>query len=60
MDNYLQIMEIKKYQHLLHESTGKEVDVEFAAILWIRKFARKWRSEHDRNYFAASRIQNEA
>lgn len=46
MDNYLQIDEIRKYQHFLQETTGEPIDEETAALLWIRHFAREWRREH--------------
>ena len=46
MDNYLQIDEIKKYQHYLQQITGGHVDEEIAALVWIRKFAGDWRSKH--------------
>ena len=46
MDNYLQIAEIKKYQHYLQQKTGETVDEEVAALLWIRDYAREWRAGH--------------
>jgi hypothetical protein len=46
MDNYLQIDEIKKYQRHLQQQTGEPVDEEVAALLWIRDYARDWRSKH--------------
>ena len=46
MDNEKQVWEIAKYQQYLAELIGKEIDKDFAARIWIRKYARIWRLLH--------------
>jgi hypothetical protein len=46
MDNIQQIEEIKKYYRYLNRTVGRKIDLEFAAQVWIRKYARLWRMKH--------------
>jgi len=46
MDNKQQIKEIKKYREHLSKSMHKSVDLNTAAELWIRKYAKIWRLKH--------------
>ncbi|MCP4156762.1 MAG: hypothetical protein GY757_54110 [bacterium] len=46
MDNKQQIREIDRYCRYLKVLTGKEINLEAAAKLWISKYAAIWRKEH--------------
>ncbi|ERP31464.1 hypothetical protein [Chitinivibrio alkaliphilus] len=46
MDNMAQLTEIKKYQLFLSRFQNKTVDLNTAAFLWIRQYARAWRHTH--------------
>ena len=48
MDNEKQIEEIKKFHSYLARQ-GEDIDENKAALLWIEKNARKWRSEHNQD-----------
>lgn len=48
MDNFLQIIEIKKYKFYLNRLIGKEIKDTIAAAIWIRKYAKIWRSRHQK------------
>lgn len=43
MDNEQQIEEIRKYLRQLTRS-GKKVDENSAAFMWIKKYAEQWRN----------------
>ena len=45
-ENKKQIVEIKKYQDRLSRFVGKKIDPNTAAIIWIRKYAKIWRMQH--------------
>ncbi|MFP4012720.1 MAG: hypothetical protein ACLFVQ_01425 [Chitinispirillaceae bacterium] len=47
MDNELQIEEIKKFHQRL-TNQGKKVDVDNAALIWIKENAERWRNSHKR------------
>jgi hypothetical protein len=49
MDNRKQIDEILRYRERLSRLTGKRVDTETAAYIWIRHYARLWRLRHPRS-----------
>ncbi len=51
MDNKQQIKEIQKYRCYLCKSMHKNVDINTAALLWIRKYAKIWRSKHEDKQF---------
>jgi hypothetical protein len=46
VDNDIQIREILKYDEHLRDCTGRDIPVEVAAAIWIRKYARLWRTSH--------------
>jgi hypothetical protein len=46
MDNYRQIIEIKKYKQYLSRIIGKEIKNNIAAAIWIRKYSKIWRMRH--------------
>jgi len=46
MDNLQQLKAIKKYRRYLNRMVNREIDLEFAAQIWIRKYARIWRMKH--------------
>jgi hypothetical protein len=46
MDNIKQIEEILKYYKYLVKIIGKDIDINLAARIWIRKFAKIWRLQH--------------
>lgn len=46
MDNQKQILEITKYRQHLSKIIGKEISTNFAALIWIRKYAKIWRLRH--------------
>jgi hypothetical protein len=47
MDNQEQIREIMRYRLHLAHITHQEIDLETAALIWIRKYARVWRLVHE-------------
>jgi hypothetical protein len=53
MDNLQQIEEIKKYCRYLNRTFSAKVDLEFAAQIWIRKYARLWRMKRQSFRMAA-------
>jgi hypothetical protein len=47
MDNQEQIKEIMRYRLHLSRITHHEIDLETAALIWVRKYARVWRLVHE-------------
>lgn len=43
MDNFIQIKKIREFRQHLSKTTGKEIDMETAARIWVRKYAKIWR-----------------
>lgn len=46
MDNQEQIKEIIRYRQYLCRISQTDIDIEKAAIIWISKYARAWRTLH--------------
>jgi len=45
-DNARQLSEIEIYRQRLSRLLNREVDLNAAAFIWIRKYARIWRLKH--------------
>jgi len=48
MDNKDQIEEIKRYKEHLSKILGYDIEVNAAALIWIERYAAKWRNSHPR------------
>jgi hypothetical protein len=48
-DNRQQLLEIQKYQERLSRFIGRKIDNNTAASIWIRKYAKIWRMQHQLN-----------
>ncbi|MGM0443146.1 MAG: hypothetical protein ACQEQV_03070 [Fibrobacterota bacterium] len=46
MDNIAQIEEIRKYRLFLSKFQNRYVDINTAALLWIKRYAKGWREMH--------------
>ncbi len=47
MDNQEQIKEIMRYREHLSELTHTDIDLNTAALIWVRKYAQIWRLHHN-------------
>ena len=48
MDNYKQINRIERYRKHLQRVLHTDIDLNYAATIWIEKYARLWREKQVR------------
>ncbi len=48
-DNRQQLNEIERYRQKLSHMLRRDIDINFAAVIWIRKYALLWRLKHPSN-----------